>query len=101
MLAAKADINSRNKNGATPLHLAVMWGHEDVTKALIKHGADLNAKNNKGRTALDVAVRNDKQSLAEMLAKKMNTKVPNLRRKPTQIGSIEAPDAPPPPPDQK
>jgi len=101
MLAAKADINAKNANGATPLHLAVMWGHEDVTNTLIKAGANLKIKNNKGRTALDVAVRNDHSSLANILAKKQGVSVPKLKKKKTVIGSIEAPDAPPPPPDQE
>jgi ankyrin repeat protein len=101
MLAAKADINCRNTNGATPLHLAVMWGHQDVTELLIKYGADLSAKNGKGRTALDVAVRNDHEGLAEVLSKKMGVAIPKLKKKITQIGSIAAPEAPPPPPDEK
>ena len=78
-----------------------MWGHRDVTDILLKHKADLNVKNNKGRTALDVAVRNDKPELAKLLASKMGVAVPKLKKKVTQIGSIEAPDAPPPPPDQQ
>ena len=101
MLAAKADVNCKNTNGATPLHLAVMWGHQDVTELLIKYGADLSVPNAKGRSALDVAVRNDHEGLAQLLAKKMGVPIPKLKKKITQIGSISAPEAPPPPPDQK
>jgi ankyrin repeat protein len=79
----------------------VMWGHEDVTKLLIKAGANLKEKNTKGRTALDVAVRNDHAALASLLAKKQGVEVPKLKKKKTVIGSIEVPDAPPPPPDEK
>lgn len=101
MLAAKADVNCKNTNGATPLHLAVMWGHQDVTELLIKYGADLTVPNSKGRSALDVAVRNDHEGLAQLLAKKMGVPIPKLKKKITQIGSISAPVAPPPPPDEK
>ena len=34
------DINTRNKEGATPLHTAAMYGHLPVIKYLVKQGCD-------------------------------------------------------------
>ena len=50
------DTTSRDKDGNTPLHLAVMAGENldvDLIKNLIDHGADLNAKNNAGYTPFE------------------------------------------------
>jgi ankyrin repeat protein len=60
-----ADINEKNINGDTPLHVAVK--RPDVTEekldALINYGADLNAKDAEGNTAL------------HLLAVRLNTKL--------------------------
>ena len=44
LLIAGADINARDENGMTPLHLAVKHGQKAMTEVLIAKGADLNAK---------------------------------------------------------
>ena len=46
------DVKSVDKDGNTPLHLAVMAG-KDIDVDLIKNGADLNAKNNAGYTPFE------------------------------------------------
>ena len=43
-LIAGTDINSKDENGMTPLHLAVQHGQKEITELLIAKGADLNAK---------------------------------------------------------
>ena len=52
LLAAGAPINRKDKNGNTPLHLAINNGNKAVAKLLIDNGADLNTA--------DVSSRNDK-----------------------------------------
>jgi len=51
LLDAKADLNARDKNGATPLFGAWTYG-EDVAPALIARGADVNARNGRQETPL-------------------------------------------------
>mmetsp|Transcript_7922 Transcript_7922/g.13713 ORF Transcript_7922/g.13713 Transcript_7922/m.13713 type:complete len:181 (+) Transcript_7922:151-693(+) len=48
-------LESRNKDGWTPLHQAAFSGHVDIIAALLKAGAKINAKCNDGDTPLHYA----------------------------------------------
>ena len=61
-----ADVNAKDKDGNTALHLAVIRQKVDITRTLLKHNADVNARNNLGNTVLDCAVDNC-QELVELL----------------------------------
>lgn len=50
-----ADINITNNFGATPLHIAALYGHFKICKILIEHGAKINVKCKGGRTPLEFA----------------------------------------------
>ncbi len=53
-----ADINTKDNNGWTPLHLATTNPNVEVVKYveyLVEKGADIHAKTNDGKTALDLA----------------------------------------------
>ena len=53
LLASGADVNTRNKNGHTPLmHVAFGTGNTDIAQMLLAKGADIDAKDNAGETAL-------------------------------------------------
>ncbi len=54
LLQHRADINGRNGDGNTALHLAVFLGHADTAELLIKNGADINTKNGDGAAPVDL-----------------------------------------------
>ncbi|NIO49585.1 MAG: serine hydrolase [Candidatus Aminicenantes bacterium] len=56
LLDSGADINARDEQNQTALHLAAGRGHTPVVKLLLERGADVNAKNLLGRTPLLVPV---------------------------------------------
>ena len=65
-LAAGTDVNSKDKDGWTPLHEAASEGHKQIVKILVTKGADVNANDDDGETPLDVAA---KPEIAELLRK--------------------------------
>ena len=42
LAASKADVNARDGNGRTPLHVATFAKQRDAIRALVKAGADIN-----------------------------------------------------------
>ncbi len=56
-LKAGVDINARNAQGQTAVHLAAVNGHDDLLGHLIALGAGINAQDNAGNTPLHLAVR--------------------------------------------
>ena len=43
-----ADVNVKQEDGGTPLHIAFFLGRAEIAEILMNEGADVNAKNNKG-----------------------------------------------------
>ncbi|XP_062571318.1 ankycorbin-like [Saccostrea cucullata] len=63
------DINQQDRNGQTPLMLAVILGEEDIIRLLVRGGADVNEVNNTGKSALLIALEDGKFEIAEYLIK--------------------------------
>uniref|UniRef100_A0A1A9VRN9 Uncharacterized protein n=1 Tax=Glossina austeni TaxID=7395 RepID=A0A1A9VRN9_GLOAU len=71
------DLNLRNYNGESCVHVAAKLGLIDILRRLVSHGADINAREKKcGRTPLHIAIERGNEMLAEFLLseckKKMN-----------------------------
>jgi ankyrin repeat protein len=67
LLANRADVNARDTDGDTPLHLAVNLNDKDLVKLLLANKADVNARGNIGWTPLHRAAYDGKRDLAELL----------------------------------
>jgi len=58
LLAAGANVNAQDKNGATPLHRAVRTRCAAAARFLLKAGGDPTLRNKPGSTAFHLAVQN-------------------------------------------
>jgi ankyrin repeat protein len=78
LIARKADVNAKNKNGNTPLHIVAMWGTEpgytEMADPLLDAKANPHEKNKEGKTALDIA---KKPELQQKLMEAMRTNPPS------------------------
>jgi ankyrin repeat protein len=61
------DINQRDADGRTPLHVAAEKGRWAVAQLLLQHGADINAPDRDGHTPLYTAVLAGRTQLAQQL----------------------------------
>lgn len=57
LVKAGAEVNERNKDGVTPLALAIENKNAAHIKFYAEHGADINSKDTKGNTPLSMALR--------------------------------------------
>lgn len=67
LIKAGADLNARNADGQTPLHLAVAQGGRVLTRRLLDQGANLNQTNAQGLTPLALAIQLDNQDIVRLL----------------------------------
>ncbi|KAL3067975.1 hypothetical protein niasHT_037965 [Heterodera trifolii] len=50
-----AEVNKKDKQGNTPLHIACMLGRKDIVQLLLEKGAKVRSRNNAEWNALDEA----------------------------------------------
>ena len=67
--AKGADVNTGDKNGATPLMLACGNGLTMSWRCFLAKGADVNAKTNDGSTPLKLAAESGNAKVKELLVK--------------------------------
>ncbi|WP_265024934.1 ankyrin repeat domain-containing protein [Wolbachia endosymbiont (group B) of Protocalliphora azurea] len=70
LLEEGANVNAKNSNGSTPLHLAAEKGILNIVEKLVENKADVNAKDYNGYTPLIVALNRDKLEIARFLTEK-------------------------------
>ena len=69
-LAKGVDVNAKNKDGASALHVAAIVGQYEVAELLIQKGADVNFRGNDGGTALHAAAFLGQYEIATLLVQK-------------------------------
>ncbi|KAM1601417.1 hypothetical protein ACFXTN_023741 [Malus domestica] len=67
LIRTGADPNKADYDGRSPLHLAALKGHEDITLFLIQEGVDINIKDNFGSTPLLEAIKNGNDRVSSLL----------------------------------
>ena len=100
LLANGVDVNESTSGGQTALILAVIFGHTNLVKLLVKAGADPNLRDNLGLNAIEWAKRRGSTEALELL-----TNGPQSTAEPVKIvEEIEeprkfVPEPPPPAPE--
>ena len=69
-LAAGSDVNAKNSDDWTPLHLAADKGHKEIAELLIDKGADVNAKDEDSWTPLHLAASDGHKEVVELFIDK-------------------------------
>ncbi|XP_010867031.1 fibronectin type 3 and ankyrin repeat domains 1 protein isoform X3 [Esox lucius] len=67
LITAGADVNARDRDGKTPLMIAVLNNHEGLVKLLLENGADRWIKNEFGSSAMEMAKAFDRKSIVHLL----------------------------------
>lgn len=70
LVKAGADVNMRDKDGKTPLMVAVLNNHEKLVQLLSEKGADHQVKNEYGAGVLDMAKAFGRQNIVNFLENK-------------------------------
>jgi ankyrin repeat protein len=80
LVAAKADLNGRDGNGRTPVHVAVFARQRSAVTALAKAGADLQLLDNDRYDGVTIAsVADDEETLRALLALGASAKLTTSR----------------------
>jgi len=60
-----AEVDAKDREGKTPLHIAAEQVDRDFAEFLLKNGADINAEDNDGNTPIYYARQNQLKSFFE------------------------------------
>ncbi|XP_038296816.1 fibronectin type 3 and ankyrin repeat domains protein 1 isoform X1 [Canis lupus baileyi] len=73
LIEAGADVNMKDKDGKTPLMVAVLNNHEELVQLLLDKGADATVKNEFGKGVLEMARVFDRQNVVSLLEERKKT----------------------------
>ncbi|XP_062319718.1 fibronectin type 3 and ankyrin repeat domains protein 1 [Osmerus eperlanus] len=73
LIRAGADVNARDKDGKTPLMVAVLNNHEELVQLLLDSGADHDVKNEFGSGAAEMAKAFGRENIINLLERKKST----------------------------
>ncbi|XP_004681011.1 PREDICTED: fibronectin type 3 and ankyrin repeat domains protein 1 [Condylura cristata] len=76
LIEAGADVNRRDKDGKTPLMVAVLNNHEELVQLLLEKGADATVKNEFGKGVLEMARVFDRQNVISLLEERNKKQMP-------------------------
>jgi len=66
-------MNTKGRNGSTPLSYAARYGKQTVVRLLLERDdIDMNLQDNDGRTPLSWAVESGYEAVAKLLQSRMN-----------------------------
>ena len=86
------NVNYRDDEGSTPLHMAAAAGENGLVWQLIKFGADPNAKGNDGTTPLHLASHMNRLQVVQSLVEhgvELNPRLLNLKVTPLGAAKME------------
>jgi len=69
LLNKGANVNVKNNDGISALHIAVKNHHIEIVELLLKYGARINSRDNKGKTALHYACVSSHRNAIKLLLK--------------------------------
>lgn len=78
--AGNAEVNARDENSCTPLHLAAFHGHAAVCRRLLEKEADFGKRDVRGETALHHAALNGHSTCIQLLLQQKPDLVDHLDR---------------------
>ncbi|XP_011841830.1 PREDICTED: fibronectin type 3 and ankyrin repeat domains protein 1 [Mandrillus leucophaeus] len=76
LIDAGANVNVKDRNGKTPLMVAVLNNHEELVQLLLDKGADASIKNEFGKGVLEMARVFDRQSVISLLEERKKKQRP-------------------------
>lgn len=90
------DINQKDPNGITPLHVAAFKGHTENVRCLLAAGAKPDLTDNSGQTALQIAAQNGKLETVQAITdarKKEERRLLQLQEAQTRRLTIDKPES--------
>ncbi|CAD2098052.1 conserved Plasmodium protein, unknown function [Plasmodium vinckei lentum] len=67
ILKKGSNINHKDANGISPLHICVKYGHLNIAKFLIENNANINIMDNEGQSPIFYAIINKHYEIAKLL----------------------------------